>query len=134
MHVYADDTQLFVHANLTGDDIDCTVGFLNQNLETVAQWSRKNDLETQKCSYTLLGTHNQIDVVSSVAPIVVVIGQQINTTPTVRNLGLLLNSSLSFEKHVDSKIRKCYASLKYLYKLKPYLNEAVRVRVTNSIV
>lgn len=62
------------------------------------------------------------------------LGQQIECVSEARNLGLHMDSSLRFEKHVATCIKSCFYKLKILYKIRPYIQESLRSQLVESLV
>lgn len=91
--------------------------WFNQDLEKVAQRSHENDLlHAWKRFLHNIGHTLTIEIVDTASPWNSRVDErQTKVTPIVKNLGLLRDGSLNFEKHVDSIIGKCYGSLKYLW-------------------
>lgn len=135
-HMYADDTQIYVHTNPDPSSIGRAIEILNKDLSTICDWSQQNGLalNAQKCSYIVLGTKFQVKKVQETNPTINVNNHPVAESLEVRNLGLLIDGNLNFKKHVDSKVPMCYGALKSLYKLRPFLSTEVRRKLTDALV
>ncbi|KAJ8708229.1 hypothetical protein PYW07_007757 [Mythimna separata] len=61
-------------------------------------------------------------------------GEQIGRVYEAKNLGLVMDEDLRFEKHVADSVRNCFYRLKVLYKMRPYLSEALREQLVETLV
>lgn len=116
------------------DSEPCNVG-LNDDLSSIATWSTQNNLmlNPNKTKYLLLGSTRRLSTLCPSAR-VVMLGQQIECVSEARNLGLHMDSSLRFEKHVATCIKSCFYKLKILYKIRPYIQESLRSQLVESLV
>lgn len=135
-HMYADDTQLIIHLDLQNSLFTQSIDCLNQDLATLVEWSRQHGLHLNatKCTYIILGTSNQIATARGLRPVILVDGKPIDESTETRNLGLLVDTTLRFEKHIGIKFSKSFNALKQLYKLRPFLSVNVRKKLTDSLV
>lgn len=135
-HMYADDTQILISTSLNYSDVYQAVVDLNEDVSTISKWSASNGLvlNSQKCLFMVLGTKNQIELVQNINPTILVNNVAISRVPMTRNLGLYLDEKLTFENHVNMKIGKCFVSLQQLYRLRPYLNVATRLKLVESLI
>lgn len=135
-HMYADDTQLMKHIRPTETDVTLAISQINTDLEAVAGWSNDNGLiiNPKKSVFIILGTKKQIAKVRGFEMDLRISGLPISEESQVKNLGIVMEESLRFEAHINSKIPKCYGALKSLYKLRPYLTQNVRERLSDALV
>lgn len=61
-------------------------------------------------------------------------GKPIDRVYEARNLGLVMDKDLRFEKHIADSVRNCFYRLKVLYKMRPYLSETLREQLIESLV
>ncbi|KAJ8714528.1 hypothetical protein PYW07_002753 [Mythimna separata] len=133
-HIYADDTQVYI--SFKPEDYEQALIDLNDDLESIVQWSNANTLALNptKTKYMLFGTVNQISKIKPCASTVTIMGQPIERVYEARNLGLTMDTELRFHKHATECIRNCYYRLKILYKARPYLSEELRILLVESLV
>jgi hypothetical protein len=96
--LYADDTKIFMAINSI-DDCLC----LQHDLDNFVEYSRLNklDLNISKClAMTFSRKHNPINYHY------VIDNQQLSRVTSTKDLGLMQDSKLSFDKHIDYYIAK----------------------------
>lgn len=132
-HCYCDDTQIYISCR--PNDINEAIGKLNNDLASIAEWSANNCLllNPLKTKYIIFGSKHQL---ASLAPTqdVMLLGEPVERVYEARNLGLIMDSELRFEKHVTNCMRECFYRLKVLYRMRPFLSTALRIQLTESLV
>lgn len=135
VHLYADDTQL-----LTGflpQQANVAIQKINEDLHEIYEWSNKNGLvlNVSKCLYMIMGSKtvrdwfnfynfSVINVNNVVLPMV----------ESARNLGVVFDSSMSFEYHVNKKVSSAFVILKRLYEFKFILPQNVKFKLIDTLV
>ena len=102
-HCYADDTQLY--KSTQWDKVDTLVERLQLCFSDIKAWMNENKIKLNdaKTEVILIG---RPDVVKKVTHDSVVFGNDvIKISNTVKNLGVFIDSDLSFKSHVNSTIR-----------------------------
>lgn len=132
-HIYADDIQVYI--SFKPCEIDSAIVKLNEDLARIAAWSTNNCLllNPSKTKYLILGSahqlakiHPSINVMLRDAPV--------DRVYEARNLGLLMDCNLRFEKHVANSVSQCFYKLKVLYKIRPFINEKLRMELVESLI
>ncbi|KAG7299107.1 hypothetical protein JYU34_017608 [Plutella xylostella] len=133
-HIYADDLQLYL-ACLPGDSVP-TVNKINEDLERIVDWSNKNCLllNPTKSKFMILGSKKQILGIKNYDPNIKVNGTSVEEVTEARNLGVLFDQNLRFEKHILNVVRSCFYKLKVLYKIRPYISEKLRIQLCEALV
>lgn len=133
-HLYADDLQLYLP--FKPNSCDEAVSMLNDELGRISNWCDKNSLilNPRKSKLILMGTPKNVARFDSISFNVVIDGEKIERVDKARNLGLIFDSQLRFETHIAECTRNCFYRLKLLYKLRPYLNERLRIMLCESLV
>lgn len=133
-HLYADDLQIYktfkpCQSTLATDTI-------NADLNRIAEWSRNNelDLNPRKTKFIVLGTKLQINRINSFLPAIKIEQETIEQVTEARNLGVLFDNNLRFEKHVSEVARQCNYRLKILYRMRQYLSEELRIYLCEALV
>ena len=100
-HQYADDTQLYIKVDSRNFNI--ALETLDQCTRELENWFTHNGLalNPSKSEVMFLGTRPQVRAVDQ-ASVVGVAGHEIHPSDSLKNLGVILDSDLSFSKHVDS--------------------------------
>ena len=99
-HQYADDTQLYI--NVDRRNISTSLDSLDRCTGELEDWFTHNGLalNPSKSEVMFLGTRPQIRAVGQVS-VVKVAGHEIHPSDDIKNLGVILDSDLTFSKHVD---------------------------------
>lgn len=132
-HIYADDIQVYISCKPA--DIDSAIDKLNQDLTTIASWATENCLllNPNKTKYLVFGSRQQLSGVSITAD-VELMNTPVERVYEARNLGLIMDCGLRYEKHIAAAIRSCFYKLKVLYTIRPYLSENLRCQLVESLV
>ncbi|KAL0851598.1 hypothetical protein ABMA28_007377 [Loxostege sticticalis] len=109
---------------------------MNEDLDGVATWSTRNALvlNPSKSKFMVLGTKRQIDRIVAADPRVAVMGNTVNRVDEAKNLGVMLDSRLRFESHVQNLFKICFYRLKVLYKVRSFLSEKARITLVESLI
>ena len=107
-HQYADDTQLrlAVHADNTSDGLSVLAACTTD----VKQWYMQNGLQLNpdKSEALIVGTANQLRAVTPAVSSVSVAGVDLSVAEEdLKALGVVLDRSLTFQKHVMAVARSC---------------------------
>ena len=99
--LYADDVKLYssYSVNMTSQDISVAVDRL---LLWSSEWQLK--IAKEKCLVLRISNHRRIS--SCLHPTYSINGRPLNTVSEVRDLGVLVYSSLQFDKHISVIVRK----------------------------
>lgn len=114
-HMYADDTQLYLSLKAENEQslkklLDC--------LNEVIIWLSNNflQLNERKSEIVIFGPPKVKDMIAcTIAPL------GITVQDSVRNLGIIIDSSLSFEKQIKSVVKSSFYQLSLISRLKPFL-------------
>ena len=103
IQIFADDSKIYRHIR---SDLDLKA--LQDDLHAVEQWSLnwKMQYNTSKCQALRIGTSRMQDN----RPIYKLNDACLKNTEEQRDLGVLVDSSMEFEKHIDKCIQRAYAS------------------------
>lgn len=133
-HLYADDLQMYI--TFKPNETAVAVERLNEDLKRVVNWSYKNGLllNPVKSKYLVLGSKFQIDLINTHTPNVLIEGTSIEQVTEARNLGIVMDGGLKFEKHISEVAQQCYYRLRVLYHIRQYLSVDVRIRLCESLI
>jgi len=106
-HQYADDTQL--RLSLRADNTAEGLAVLATCIADVRQWYLRNGLQLNpdKSEALIIGTTNQLQVVTASLSSVTVAGVDLPVADEMKVLGVVLDRRLSFDRHVTSVARAC---------------------------
>jgi hypothetical protein len=130
-HMYADDTQLYTALQLP--NIDLTN--IQQCTDDIRRWYAENGLllNPTKSEAMAVGTHAQVNATSASGPVVIA-GTQVPFSNTVKLLGVTIDSTLSFDKHVSNVVRSCNYHLHALRHIRPLITEDTAKTIGFSLV
>ena len=102
---YADDTQVLVSGR--PGDIGALTRSMEQNLSHLSAWFGKNGLKinAQKTQLIALGTRQNLKQLPTIS--IEFMGATVPGSPTVRNLGVVFDQSMTFSAHTDDVVRRC---------------------------
>lgn len=135
IHLYADDTQLLK----SFDPWDASSALLevNLDLDRIADWSKDHGLilNASKSCFVILGTKNLISKFYQYNFTTINIKDvDIPQKEWTKDLGVIVDAELNFEKHVNDKLRGLYMKLKALYKFKFILDEKTKFKLVECLV
>ena len=120
-HLYADDTQLYVtfKSNST-DDLETARSRIQTCIRDVDAWMALNNLKlnTDKTELLVLNArHRPLPPLGSLS----VCDDVIEAASEVRNIGALMDTSLTMEQHVTNICRTCFFHLRNISRIRKYL-------------
>nr|CAI5854252.1 unnamed protein product [Callosobruchus analis] len=123
--IFADDTQLMY--SFFPDDINDACRKVNEDLSSLYTMSLKQslDLNPNKSVVMLFGRQKDRERICGNVHISVN-HCDISLKHEANNLGLIIDTTLRFDKHVSSCIQKALFELKYIYPHRHYLNKELR--------
>ena len=132
-HFYTDDSQLFVHLSPG----NCANSFyqLKTCLSDLHAWIFENKLKLnpEKTEFIVFGSMKKYKWLKDSFP-VNILGNCLSQMDVVRNLGVVFDSKFSFNNHVNSVIKFCFANLRDLHCIRHFLSYDVSVMVENTLV
>ncbi|CAG4985388.1 unnamed protein product [Colias eurytheme] len=82
----------------------------------------------------LLGSPKSIAAAEQYSVRVMINSVDIERVKEARNLGVILDEHLRFERHINNIISKCFYRLKMLYRIRRYLTTELRVTLCEALV
>ena len=117
---FADDTQLY--KTVRPSDVVSAVQVMQSDIEEVGSWMAHSKLKLNDDKTEALLIHNQKTALSSSFPSSVHVGtSDIQFSPSARNLGYILSSDLSIDKHILHTCRSAYTALRQISSIRSYL-------------
>jgi len=127
-HLYADDTQVYLPLRLGGKDGNVT---LLGCLEEVKLWMATNlvQLNETKTEIIILGrTASSQTLVDQLGP------WKRYPKEQVKNLGVIFDSSITFDRQIRTVVRNCFFYLRAIAKLKPILSASNLEKVLHAYI
>ncbi len=117
-HCYADDTQLYISSR-PGETHQ--IEKLMECIVDIKNWMKSNFLllNSEKPEVLIIGPKTPSN---NLEHCLTLDGCSVNSSSSVRNLGVLFNSNLSFDRHVSSICKTAFLHLKNISKLRPMLS------------
>ena len=135
IHLYADDTQLYIH--LATRDIHQAKDKLVSCIREIQNWCASMRLRLNPTKTELIWFHRNKHPAHPLNNQCLQLDPNCIITPvnTVRDLGVLLDSSLNLKAHITSVTRSCFFHLRRIRQVKKCLNErCLRVLVQALVI
>lgn len=134
LHMYADDTQVYVGCN--SKNAEHIVRHFNKDLQNIRTWSINNclQLNASKTTVVCCGTRSAVCKLKKVLPEIKIDSTPIKVSDSLKNLGLFLDECLSFDKHICHLNRMCYATLKGIYRIKNMVSSELKLHICESLI
>lgn len=131
-HHYADDTTLFIELTasartLPSQLIDC--------IDDLVDWCIRNDMQINpdKTELLLVGSARRLKDISLPSKAHIA-GTHIGLHDSVKILGIIVDSTLSFDKHVSSVVQSCNYHIQALRHIRPLLSHDVACQIACSVI
>ena len=128
-YLFADDTNIYYES----DNLKSLERTINKELEKLHDWLCLNrlSLNISKTNFVIFHAINKPKTYSMT---LLINKHAINETNSVKYLGILIDSQLTFKNHIDELIKKNSRATGVLYKLRPFVNTKILTSVYYSIV
>jgi hypothetical protein len=132
-HFYADDTQLYDHD--IPPETPRLVEKVSRVITTVSSWFEKNGLKMNEDKTEIIRIGSKGKLVQYDGPeSITIINCQVSFVDKVRNLGVLLDCTLSFEHHISNVCRGLYLQLRRLGQIRPYMSMESAKTLTVALI
>ena len=133
--MYADDVQIYISVPL--NTLFGAINDINSDIEAICQWSARNCLRVNpiKSQCILIGSQKHLNSHDyAFLPPVSLAEVAIPFSKVVKDLGLILNSNLSWSGHVASICKKSYGILHSIHRHKNFLPFKAKLALVQSLV
>lgn len=131
VHMYADDVQIYLSS--PRESIRDNIDRLNADLNRIHKWATANGLFLNPLKSKCLLIHKR-----TISPVIehdiLINNQKIVIVPTVKNLGLVFNSTLTWTSHVNSLVAQSYLKLRSLWATQSFTPLNVRLLLAKTYI
>ena len=132
-HQYADDTQLFI--SISQSSASSNLHTLESALAVLSHWFSLNylALNPDKSDAILLGTNQRNRTLSNISHIDVA-GSTVPLSDSIKLLGVTLDKSLTFHKHVNYVSQSCYYHMNALRHIRHCLDNHTASLIAHALI
>ena len=129
-YLYADDTVIFI----SGENTIEVVNKLQVDLSRFDKWCKGNRLtvNTKKSNFVIYGTKSRVSKIHNVE--LELNGDKLVRVPFYKYLGVFLDTTLNFNKHIDVSKKLICHKLYLLSKIRKHITEATATRIFQSMI
>ena len=132
-HLYSDDTQIYTTFNTL--DSDMAIRKLQNCLNQVQSWMNTNKLKLNpdKTEFIVIGHQKQREKFNHLFPVKLL---NLSTEPShsVRNLGVIYDSNMSFGKHITHVCKSSFYHIRNLKRIRKHLSLSTAKSIANALV
>ena len=129
---YVDDSKLYI--SLSVKNLDSAIDQVNKDLDQICQWSCRNSLliNPEKTKALVLGTRQRLQQLPDFS--ITLLSKNIKPVPVVKDLGVHLDSCLTYSDHVVKTVSSCMYRLFQINRVKHLLDRSTLSLVIHSLV
>jgi hypothetical protein len=132
IHLYADDTQLYIPFDPSKSSE--AISQLESCIAEIREWMGSNflKLNESKTEFIVIGSKQQLSLVQ--CKVIRLGNDEIKCVNEVKNIGAILDTTLSMKSHVCHVSRGCYAHLRTIAQIRKYLTTEATAKLVHSFV
>ena len=134
LHLYADNTQLYIGCDL--NDCDATKYQLENCVSAVRSWMADNmlKLNDSKTEYLVLGSKYSLRQLPEDMKTFNVGDELITASKSARNIGVIMDSTLSMDAEVAGISRACYMGLRKIGRIRQFISDETAETLVNAYI
>ena len=134
-HLYADDSQLSTDAFISKTESQNTAcEVLRNGIQKIQCWMTANKLKLNPDKTEFMVISSQRNSHKIVVDSLHVGDTQVRRTNCVKNLGVLMDSSLCMKDHIARVCQTCYYYLRWIRRIRNMLDQDVTIRIIQALV
>jgi hypothetical protein len=133
MHMYADDTQLYLP--FKPQDYDTALTKMENCLIDIRRWMNENmlKLNDSKTEFMIIGKKSSLRKLPSER--LIHMGDEcIMATEKAKNIGVVFDSNLSMAAQINNVCRSAYSQLYNIGKIRPYITKKSTITLVHALV
>jgi hypothetical protein len=132
IHLYADDTQLYVPFN--PDDSEEALNRIESCIEEIRSWMQINflKLNDSKTEFLIIGGKKDLERVK--VNCVKVGDSDVLPSTSARNIGAYLDNTMDMKDHIAHTIRSCYYQIRLIAKIRKFLTMDSAKKIVHAFV
>ena len=136
IHLYADDTQLYIEFNPLSQSISHIEERIVSCLTEIKNWMTTNKLKLNpdKTEVLIASSINRFTSWSNNSLSLISDGENISPMEIVKSLGVRFDKDLSFEDHINSVVKACYIQLRNLQAIGSKLNYDLKKQLIHCLI
>ena len=131
-HCYADDTQIYNTFTPQQADIDLCISVMEDCLECVRVWMHSNKLKLNTDKTEVITFTSKFRPQHKLS--LEISGTTTLSTDHVKNLGIILNSNMTMEQHINHICKSAYFQLKKIGSIRRYLTVSASKSLVHALV
>ena len=136
VHMYADDTQLYVSFKLdsTSDDESASRSLIESCIKDIKSWMTTNKLKLNddKTEFLVITSkHNQSKYCTDSLQIAT---SMIKPTASARNLGIVFDNILAMDNHIKNVCKSTYFHIRNLYEIRKILDQDTASLLVHALI
>lgn len=128
-HLYADDIAIFTSFDLNG--YDASLSLLQDCVFHLQDWFNANRLKLNPAKSELIVCPCHLCPTPDIVSLGVI---NVSASPVVKYLGVSLDSSLSFENHIQRVSRESFAFLRNMWKIRQFVSDPVVLKCVHAFI
>lgn len=132
--LFADDLQIYL--SFPVEKLEEMLTLIRNDIDSIFRWCTNNSLtlNASKTNAIILGNRVFLDRIPSDLTLIATSFGDVPLVNTVRNLGVLMDSQLTWEPHVNATIKKINSVLYRLKRMAKYTDEQLRTKLISTLI
>ena len=128
-----DDSKIYLAFSIR--DAELAAMKLTEDMRRITAWCCLNSLlvNPEKTKLLILGTRQMLEQVPENFQITI-LGENITPVAVAKDLGMILDSCLSYDEHIASVVSSCIAGLGQISRVKHIFDRKTLILIINSLI